>query len=80
MMARGYEVAVRLFRERGLAPGSKETGSFCSDWRTPQSFPEKNSPYFNYLLENQIQKTQASPSEPGFFGQLRTLMRRRALG
>jgi NTE family protein len=81
MMARGYEVAVRLFRERGLAPGSKENRELLFRLaRTPQSFPEKNSPYFNYLLENQIQKTQASPSEPGFFGQLRTLMRRRALG
>lgn len=82
MIARGYEVAVRLFRERGLAAGSSQNRErlFLSV-RSPVSFPEKNSPYFNYLLANQIpKKTIEAQPRPGVLGQLRSLVRRRALG
>ncbi|HBG10579.1 MAG: patatin-like phospholipase family protein [Limnochordia bacterium] len=82
MIARGYEVAIRLFRERGLTAG--ESGNrerLFRMVRAAQTFPEKDSPYFNYLLEHQItKKTKETAAEPGLLGQLRTLVRRRALG
>jgi len=82
MIERGYEVAVRLFRERGLRPGeAANRDRLFRLVRTPQSYPEKNSPYFHYLLENQIKKKTPQPvRRPNFLRQLRTLARRRALG
>ncbi len=57
MIERGYEVATRLFRERGLEPGRVENRErFFRMIRDPQSFPAENSPYFAYLLEHQIKK------------------------
>lgn len=80
MIARGYEVAVRLFRERGLTagdPGSLE--KLFRLVREPQSFPAKDSPYFNYLLENQIKKKGAVPApKPGVLRRLPPLFNRRA--
>ncbi len=83
MIARGYEVATRLFRERGLEPGRVENRElFFRMIREPQTFPEKNSPYFEYLLENQIKKKQVTEPEmnTGWLGQLRTLAGKRVHG
>lgn len=64
MIARGYEVATRLFRERGLEPGRAENRErFFRLIRDPQTFPEKNSPYFNYLLEHQIKSKHVAETE-----------------
>ena len=83
MIARGYEVAARLFRERGLEVGCKENRElFFRMIRDPQSFPEKNSPYFNYLLEHQIkERPVAEPeSKPSWLEHLRAVTRRRVHG
>lgn len=82
MILRGYDVAVRLFNERGLkvkSSGNREL--LFRNVRVPISFPEKDSPYFNYLLENQIPKNVPKQAEqPGRLRQLRTLVRKGALG
>ena len=41
--------------------------------RDPQNFPEKNSPYFAYLLEHQIKKQSVPKSQekPGWLGTCR---------
>ena len=83
MIARGHEVATRLFRERGLEVGCKENRElFFRMIRDPQSFPEKNSPYFNYLLEHQIkERPVAEPeSKPSWLEHLRAVTRRRVHG
>ena len=83
MIARGYEVATRLFRERGLEVGCLENRErFSRMIRDPQSFPEKNSPYFNYLLEHQIKgKPVAEPeAKPSWLDLLRTVTRKRVHG
>ena len=82
MIERGYEEAVRLYRERGLRPGeAANRDQLFRLVRTPQSYPEKTSPYFHYLLENQIKKKTPQPvRRPNFLRQLRTMARRRALG
>ncbi|NLM41621.1 MAG: hypothetical protein GX199_04870 [Firmicutes bacterium] len=82
MIARGYEVAARLFRERGLTPGAADNQERLFRMvRAPLSFPEKNSPYFNYLLENQIKKRKEEPAaERSVLRHLRSLVRRKALG
>jgi NTE family protein len=80
MIARGYEVAKRLFQERGLQPGKIENREILFRViREPQSFPEKNSPYFNYLLEHQIKKQSVprSQEKPGWLGNLQAMVRRR---
>jgi NTE family protein len=77
MIARGYEVASRLFQERGLEPGRVENKElFFRMIRDPQSFPAENSSYFAYLLEHQIKKKHVVEPEPkaGLFGHLRTLV------
>ncbi len=83
MIARGYEVATRLFQERGLQPGRLENRErFFRMIRDPQSFPAKNSPYFSYLLEHQIKKKPVAEREvkPGWLGQLRTVVGKRVHG
>lgn len=82
MITRGYEVATRLFQERGLAPGRIENRErFFRVIREPQSFPAKNSPYFLYLLENQIKKKAVlSEAKVGWLGHLRTLVGKKAIG
>ena len=83
MIARGYEVATRLFRERGLEAGRVENKErFFRMIRDPQSFPEKNSPYFTYLLEHQIkgQPAQEGETSPGWLDHLRTAARKRVHG
>ncbi len=83
MIARGYEVATRLFRERGLEAGRVENRErFFRMIRDPQSFPEKNSPYFTYLLEHQIkgQPAQESEASLSWLSHLRTAARKRVHG
>lgn len=80
MIARGYEVATALFRERGLQPGRLDNRErFFQMIRDPQNFPEKNSPYFAYLLEHQIKKQSVPKSQekPGWLGNLQAMVRRR---
>lgn len=83
MIARGYEVATRLFRERGSEPGLAENRErFFRLMREPQSFPAKNSPYFNYLLKHQI-KGQSEPegeARLGWLGHLQAAARKRVHG
>lgn len=82
MIKRGYEVAARLFADQGLAKGSEQNRDrFFQLIRGTQSFPEKNSPYFAHLLENQIKKSYPAKqmAKPGWFGQIRGLRERRAL-
>ncbi|NMB02097.1 MAG: hypothetical protein GX971_11385 [Firmicutes bacterium] len=76
MIKRGYEVAVRLFRERGVAVGSSQNKERLFRLiREPQTYPEKGTPYFQYLLENQIKKqAPGSESKVSRFGQLKTLV------
>lgn len=83
MMARGYEVATRLFQERGLVKGnSKNRELFFQTIRGLQSFPAKDSPYFQALLANQIKKHQPISTEvkTGWLGQIRAFVDRRSLG
>lgn len=64
MIERGYAVTTCLFVERGLRPGDDQNKElFFRKIRGPQSFPEKDSPYFQYLLENQLKKAKPILSE-----------------
>lgn len=74
MIKRGYEVATALFEERGLVRGSDDNKERLFRLvRSAQTFPDKGSPYFQYLLENQIKKKTANKeAKQGWFGQLRT--------
>lgn len=59
MIARGYEVASHLFQERGLTKkGVQNREIFFQTILGHQSFPVKDSPYFQSLLEHQIKKHQ----------------------
>jgi len=83
MIARGYEVASRLFRERGLTPGRQDNREILFRMiREPQSFPEKDSPYFKYLLEHQIKERSVPEPQvkPRWLTLLRTATRKRVHG
>lgn len=83
MIDRGYEVVTRLFRERGLEPGaSRNRERLFRMIRDPQTFPAKDSPYFDYLLENQIKRRLVVEREAkaGWLGYLRTIVGKRVVG
>lgn len=80
MIERGYEVAVRLFAERGLAAGAEGNSELLfRAVRAAQNFPAKNSPYFQYLLEHQVKKKEPEVPKSSWLRQLGTRVRQ-ALG
>ena len=59
MIARGYEVAIRLFRERGLTAGESGNRNAFSGWCGRADFPgERTAPISTTLLEHQIKRSQ----------------------
>lgn len=60
MIDRGYAVTSKLCTEWGLEIGSVQNrDKLFKQVRGAQSFPAKGTPYFQYLLENQLKKGQA---------------------
>lgn len=57
MIERGYQVATRLFQQKGLARGGDSNSNgrlLFANVRRSMDFPQKGTPYFKELVKNQI--------------------------